>query len=141
MKAKVVRDRERRFEAEARRANLMPIQCSVPLCPHKTLVGGRCEEHSRGRGGWRGAGGGLGSAWPKLRAQVLHEEPTCRLGLPGCTYVSTEVDHIQSRKRGGSDVRSNLQGTCMSCHQKKTRGEAVLGRRLKRERERRQREG
>ncbi len=35
----------------------------------------------------------------KLRARVLREEPTCRLRLPGCTGVSTTVDHIQPQSQ------------------------------------------
>jgi phage terminase large subunit-like protein len=59
-------------------------------------------------------------AWPKLRAQVLREEPTCQLRLPGCTITSTDCDHIIPKDAGGTNERSNLRGLCRSCHKKVT---------------------
>lgn len=110
----------------------LPVQCAEPGCPHKAQAPGpRCRAHTRG-GGWQGAGQAYGSAWPRLRAEVLREEPRCRLGLPGCTVVSTEVDHILPRSAGGSDVRGNLRGVCAACHRRKTHEESVIGKKLKR---------
>lgn len=59
----------------------------------------------------------------KLRKQVLAEEPTCRLQLPGvCTGVSTTADHIipQSQRPDLVLVRSNLQGACAPCNRKRS---------------------
>jgi 5-methylcytosine-specific restriction enzyme A len=110
----------------------LPVQCAEPGCPHKAQrPGPRCKAHTQG-GGWQGAGQAYGSAWPRLRAQVLREDPRCRLGLPGCTVVSTQVDHILPRSAGGSDVRENLRGVCVSCHRRKTHEESVIGKKLKR---------
>jgi 5-methylcytosine-specific restriction protein A len=110
----------------------LPVQCATPGCASKAVDGGpRCPTHTVG-GGWVGAGRDYGSAWPRLRAQVLCEEPRCRLGLPGCTVVSTEVDHILPRSAGGSDVRENLRGACAACHRRKTHEESVLGKKRKR---------
>lgn len=52
-----------------------------------------------------------GTAWRKMRAQVLAEQPIC--AARDCNRISTEVDHIIPLQRGGSGVdRSNLQGMC-----------------------------
>lgn len=54
---------------------------------------------------------------------MLHEEPLCRdpygehVGRP---TVANHVDHITPKRRGGTDVRSNLQSLCHSCHSRKT---------------------
>lgn len=92
--------------------------CLEPGCP--ALVDrGRCASHQQTKKPWQGGAGGLGYGrqWRKLRAQVLEEEPFCRLcGAPG-----VEVDHIIGRARGGTDDRSNLRGLCHSCHAIKTR--------------------
>lgn len=52
-----------------------------------------------------------GTAWRKIRAVVLAEEPIC--AVAGCQRPSTEVDHILALSRGGAPVeRANLQGMC-----------------------------
>lgn len=58
-------------------------------------------------------------AWRKLRAQVVREEPTCRLGFPRiCTVVSTTADHILpvSERPDLALVRSNCRGSCRPCN-------------------------
>lgn len=56
---------------------------------------------------------GSTSAWRKLRAQVLSEQPVCAM----CgTEQATEVDHIVEREHGGDDRRDNLRGLCRLCH-------------------------
>lgn len=57
----------------------------------------------------------------KLQAQVIREEPTCRLRLDGCTGVSTTADHILTRASRPDLVlvRSNLQGACAHCNYKR----------------------
>lgn len=127
MKAKVVRDHERRFEAE-RRANPLPVQCAEPGCPNRTRYGGRCPEHTRG-GGWAKTSTGYGSQWPKVRARRLAAEPTCRR----CgSSQGLEVDHIVNRGAGGPDTFENAQTLCHRCHVTKTAQESGSGRKRKR---------
>lgn len=60
---------------------------------------------------------GYGADWRKLRYQVLADHPTCQ----GCGNApSTDVDHIKSKRLGGTDARSNLQALCGACHRSKT---------------------
>ena len=58
----------------------------------------------------------------KLRAQVILEEPTCRLQLDGCTGVSDTADHIipRSQRPDLVLVRSNCQGACAWCNMKRS---------------------
>lgn len=65
--------------------------------------------------------------WPARRRRVLRRDPTCQLRYPGCTVVSTEVDH---RNRGDDHRDENLQGVCGPCHKRKTRWEAAQARRV-----------
>ena len=52
-----------------------------------------------------------------MREVVLIEEPICRV----CNRKpSVQVDHIIPISKGGTDVRDNLQGICLSCHEAKT---------------------
>lgn len=63
------------------------------------------------------------TAWKKLRAQVLAEEPLCRWCLARGLYVaSTDVDHIKDSREDYSDDsrRENLTGLCHECHSLKT---------------------
>ena len=63
------------------------------------------------------------SYWRRLRAQVLQQEPLCRLCLnahPRRLRPAEEVDHIVDVRDGGSDQRSNLQALCRRCHSRKT---------------------
>jgi hypothetical protein len=63
---------------------------------------------------------GNGWAWQRTVAQVVAEEPYCRLRLPGV-----------SRRQAGRDPdrRSNLQGACRACNEAKRRQQAVEARR------------
>jgi 5-methylcytosine-specific restriction protein A len=62
-----------------------------------------------------------GRAGQRDRAQVLAEEPLCRACLEaGRTTASTRVDHIKPLSEGGTDERSNKQGLCIPCHDKKS---------------------
>lgn len=59
--------------------------------------------------------GGSTSAWRRIRARVLAEEPRCRW----CGDPSTTVDHIVPRARGGGDDRANLAASCEPCNLKR----------------------
>lgn len=68
------------------------------------------------------------TAWKKLRQVILNRDPICTCKEPGCHpnggchNPSTVVDHILDH--GGNYRlffdRSNLHGTCTSCHNSKT---------------------
>lgn len=94
----------------------------------------RCALHAKRP--WAGAGQNYGKEWPKLRRQVLAEEPTCR----NCGIrASRTVDHIIPKARGGSDARGNLQGLCWVCATAKDIHDAAEGRRLANQRKNRER--
>jgi 5-methylcytosine-specific restriction endonuclease McrA len=63
---------------------------------------------------------GLGSRrWRNLVAQVVKEEPMCRLQIPGvCTRWSQTANHRLPRSRYPhlTFVRSNLEGACCACN-------------------------
>jgi len=84
-------------------------------------------------GGWNAGhrGGrherGYGTAWDKLRAEVLKRDaglcqPCLRRGhvTPGCRTV----DHKVNKAQGGEDHPSNLQTICTTCHTRKTQAES-----------------
>ena len=72
----------------------------------------------------------------KTRRAILHRDPTCQIGGPGCTGTALEVDHIigvaDALAAGWApddiDDPSNLQGACPTCHGAKTRAEQSRGR-------------
>lgn len=70
-----------------------------------------------------------GRPWRRLRAQVLSEEPFCRLcterGAITIASRSIVCDHITALADGGTNDRSNLQGLCGACHDEKTAEEAA----------------
>lgn len=50
-------------------------------------------------------------------ASDLHPDPVCK----AChNALSTDVDHIVARVRGGVDSEGSLQGLCHACHNRKT---------------------
>ena len=110
----------------SRRRSLAP--CAHRGCPTLTRDT-YCDVHKpepwAGRRGFEGYKGD----WLRIRAQVLHEEPFCRM----CGRPSTTVDHIVPRARGGTDERSNLQALCNGCRRRKDAADAAEGRRLARE--------
>ena len=101
--------------------------CAFPSCP--TLVAkGRCRAHAKRP--WMHAlpsrhARGYGAAWDRTRAEVLVEEPVCRL----CARPSTTVDHIVPKVRGGTDARVNLRGLCREHQQSKSGREGAEARR------------
>lgn len=58
------------------------------------------------------------AAWQKLSAQVITQEPTCWLQLPGCTIRSTTADHIIGVPQAPHLAldRRNLHGACRRCN-------------------------
>lgn len=63
--------------------------------------------------------------WRAIRQRVLLRDPICK----AChTQSSKCADHIVPRSQGGSDELSNLQGVCVSCHNRKSATEQIVGR-------------
>ena len=61
---------------------------------------------------------GYGWKWQALRKEILQRDPYCR--WPGCRDRSVHVDHVVSKRRGGTDAPMNLQGLCTTHHSEKT---------------------
>lgn len=63
-----------------------------------------------------------GGAIPEKAAAKVRgrSEGLCEAYLPGCLRVATEIHHIKSRARGGSNRPINLLHVCHSCHSKIT---------------------
>lgn len=71
-----------------------------------------------------------GRAGMRDRAQVLAEEPLCRLCLEkGLEVASDVVDHKIPLAWGGTDDRGNKQGLCNPCHEEKSKAERAFTRR------------
>lgn len=71
---------------------------------------------------------GYGQDWRRLRAQVLSEEPLCRMCHDaGRVTAATEVDHIEPFA-GLDDPRrldrGNLRPICRPCHARRTARQA-----------------
>lgn len=65
---------------------------------------------------------GYGTAWDKLRKQVLVRDkhlcqPCRRIGR---VTPATQVDHVKPKAKGGTDDMRNLQAICTPCHADKT---------------------
>ena len=64
-----------------------------------------------------------------MRAQVLREEPLCRICTEAGRITPTTIaDHVVPKAEGGTDERDNYQGLCTPCHDVKTAAEAARGR-------------
>ena len=66
------------------------------------------------------------TAWKTLRAQVLAEEPLCRMCTArGLVVPATDVDHINNNTGDYTDDnrREALQSLCHECHSRKTAAE------------------
>jgi len=53
--------------------------------------------------------------YAKLRREYLQEHPECQIKLFGCTYVATEIHHLESRGIRLNKVESWLS-SCPECH-------------------------
>lgn len=118
----------------------MPARPSKP-CAHpgcSVLVrdrSGRCDKHQVAPGsfGDRSRGSrherGYGSAWDKLREQIMRRDSgLCQpCGRMGKVAAAHHVDHIVPKAQGGTDDEANLQAICRDCHRAKTQAEANAG--------------
>lgn len=90
--------------------------CNVPGCAARCDPGrSRCRAHGSTRTTSRSPNTVYAAPrWKRLRAQVLAEEPICRI----CRTRPSEVaDHILELLDGGAPFdRSNLQGACTACN-------------------------
>jgi 5-methylcytosine-specific restriction protein A len=59
--------------------------------------------------------------WQRVRLVILARDGhRCRLALPGCKGVATEVDHIVELAAGGARLDpANLQAACKPCNSSK----------------------
>ena len=106
--------------------------CTYKGCPNLAVSNGRCAEHQREP--WQGRRGfaGYTDDWPRIRRQILREEPACRV----CGDKALTVDHIIAKAFGGTDARTNLRPLCNRCRRVKDNADAVEGRRRARESDR-----
>ncbi len=101
----------------------LPHVCTMPGCPVLVYGQSRCAEHQKAHeerwGEQRKVG--YGREWRKRRTEYIEAHPFCADPFhTGCTAFATDVDHILSRTRGGSEDESNLQSLCGACHRRKT---------------------
>ena len=70
---------------------------------------------------WSDRGSNMGSRWAAIRQKVLRDSGgvCARCGEDG----ACEVDHIVSRRLGGSNDHNNLQALCKRCHNLKSSSE------------------
>jgi 5-methylcytosine-specific restriction protein A len=112
---------------------MIRVPCATPRCPHPATYRGRCADCTRRLDLQRGTREerGYGASWRRLRLRILERDPTCRICLAA---PSTTVDHIISKRNGGTDDDHNLRGVCASCNARKSvEVEGALGlRKLKR---------
>lgn len=95
--------------------------CPVPGCPNLQPCPVHHKQPWAGRRGFEG----YKDEYLRLRAQVLKEEPVCRIcGL----RPSVTVDHVIPKSQGGTDDRSNLRGACKECHDERSKAQAARGR-------------
>lgn len=112
--------------------SLPPRACTSPGCAAYVTKRGRCDKHQPKAWAKQGSGSsrGYGWKWSALRRQVLERDDyLCQpcLNAKRITKAS-EVDHILPKSRGGTDIASNLESICPSCHGYKSMGEAQKGR-------------
>ncbi|WKB52300.1 HNH endonuclease [Eleftheria terrae] len=95
-------------------------------CAAHKVVPGSFADRNRGNRHQRG----YGTAWDKLRAQVLKRDAgICQPCLAeGIVHSGTDVDHIVPKAEGGTDALSNLRCICRARHQAKTGRDAARGR-------------
>lgn len=100
-----------------------PLQrCRRPGCPTR-VRSGYCAEHDRSGTPPRAVTSsasalGYGGTWPATRRAYLLTHRVCE--EPWCGRPARHVDHVLSKRDGGTDHPSNLMGLCASHHSAKT---------------------
>ena len=102
----------------------MHYPCPRPAAPHSSM----CEVHTHERQQVLDAARlpspqrGYGNYWRRLRAKILSKHPYCvdPYQVHAIPEKATDVDHIISKRDGGTDDESNLQTLCHACHSRKT---------------------
>lgn len=89
----------------------LPIKHKPPQQPRKTHV--ESDTWGKGRGG---------RPWRRRRDLVLtRDRYLCQPCFAQGRYTeATEVDHVVSLSKGGTDSFDNLQAICSECHRAKT---------------------
>lgn len=96
--------------------------CREPACG-AICAEAYCDKHRHAKEKRRGTSHsrGYGRRHQRMRTMVLSEEPFClRCRAQGIARSSVVMDHIVPKSQGGTDERSNLQGLCVQCHNRKT---------------------
>lgn len=104
-----------------------PHGCAEPGCPGLVVDAARCAAHARSvrahvdarRGSAHSRGYGV--AWRATRLRFLQKHPLCEdCLLEGRSVPATDVDHVVSRAKGGTDDPRNLRALCHPHHSSKT---------------------
>ena len=87
--------------------------CRRPWLPKQNLQSGRQHSNTEFY---------QSSAWRKLRAVKLHQQPLCEECLRrGIMTPAQMVDHIRPINKGGAALdQKNLQSLCHACHNRKS---------------------
>ena len=80
---------------------------------------------------WSNQGSNMGSRWAAMRHKVLRDSGGICAHCKG--DGACEVDHIVSRRMGGTNEYENLQALCKQCHAKKSSAEGNAAQRRRRE--------
>ena len=113
-----------------------PTPCRHPACSAVLDKPGYCDLHrpqvhrdyGRARRGFDTEVGFYQSTrWREVRAELLRQQPLCvSCEEAGRVVAAKVVDHIKPIKDGGERFdRGNLQGLCVSCHNRKTARETA----------------
>ena len=97
--------------------------CKVRTCRGRATERGYCATHAREHPAPRqpdtrpsSTQRGYDVKWRRIRAMFLRKYPSC----VRCGAEATDVDHIISLAKGGTNEWVNLQSYCHSCHSIKT---------------------
>lgn len=105
-----------------------PRACRSAGCANTTTArNGYCDTHKHTnwetyQDGKSADERGYGSEWKRLRKRVIERaNGICEECIAWSRVVpGTDVDHIVSKAKGGTDSLDNLQLLCKHCHGKKT---------------------
>lgn len=87
---------------------------------------GKDRAYDQGRGSANERG--YGHRWRRLRLMFLRAHPLCvECQRVGRVVPATDVDHIVTKRDGGTDAWDNLQALCHACHSRKTMTELSHG--------------